>query len=39
VQGQNVIEWKPDMTLANGLYMVTLKSKNGTYSRSVELLR
>lgn len=39
VQGQNVIEWKPDATLPNGLYMVTMKSKNGTYTRSVELLR
>ncbi len=39
VQGQNVIEWKPDATLPNGLYLVTMKAKNGTYTRSVELLR
>jgi hypothetical protein len=39
VQGQNVIEWKPEAALTNGLYLVTLKSKNGTYTRSVELLR
>lgn len=38
-QGQNVIEWKPGASLPNGLYMVTLKTQKGIYSRLAELLR
>lgn len=38
-QGQNVIEWKPEASLSNGLYMVTLKTQKGSYSRLAELLR
>jgi Concanavalin A-like lectin/glucanases superfamily/Secretion system C-terminal sorting domain len=38
-QGQNVIEWKPVASLPNGLYLVTLKTQKGSYSRLAELLR
>jgi hypothetical protein len=38
-QGQNVIEWKPESNVPNGLYNVTLKSAKGVYTRKVELVR
>ena len=38
-QGQNVFEWKPELSLPNGLYLVTLKTQKGSYNRFAELMR
>lgn len=37
--GHNVIEWKPDMDLNNGIYYVILKGANGVHTSKIELLR
>ncbi len=37
--GHNVIEWKPDMDLSNGIYYVILKGANGVHTSKIELLR
>ncbi len=40
VQGQNVMEWKPEAGVINGTYFVRLKSETGgTHTRKIELLR
>ncbi|MBC7886157.1 MAG: T9SS type A sorting domain-containing protein, partial [Saprospiraceae bacterium] len=38
-QDQNVIEWKPEALVPNGIYLITLRSDLGVYTRKVELLR
>jgi hypothetical protein len=38
-QGQNVVEWRPESGLPNGLYIVTLKTNKGSYNRFAELQR
>ncbi|MBK9744736.1 MAG: T9SS type A sorting domain-containing protein [Saprospiraceae bacterium] len=38
-QGQNLIEWKPEASLPNGLYKITLRTQDHCYSQLTELLR